>query len=179
MLAAVGAGTAYAKAPPVNAAGTLNCTITGKTKLSPAYLFTGTSPATATQHVTLSNCTGTSGVTSGKGTIISNTTNSCVAPSVGATGTFKWKGAAKYATSTIQFAPGTVSGSTVITTSAPSTSISGSFQGEAATQSSVQDQTVSQFITSCSPKTKGVKGSGGLKKESYTGVNGPSTFTIN
>jgi hypothetical protein len=37
---------------------------------------------------------------------------------------------------------------------------------------------VGTFATACQPKTKGVKGTGGLKKTSYTGVNGQSTFDV-
>jgi hypothetical protein len=173
-----GSGAAYAKTLPVNATGTLHCTVTGKTKLVPPKLFTGTSPAVDTQKVKLTNCTGTSGVTSGKGTIVTNTINSCVAPAVGSTGTFKWKGVGKYNQSVINLTAGSVSGASVITATIPSSSITGSFQSETATLVSVQDQTVGTFITACGPKTKGVKGSGGLKKTSYTGVNGPSTFDI-
>ena len=162
----------------MNATGTLNCAASGKAKINPPLIFGGTTPTDIVTKVKLV-CSGTSGITSGKGTITQHIpVNDCANPTTGSTGVFTWKGAAKYNPSTVAFGVGnsTISALVVTDSSGPAT---GSFQGKTVLQHSVLDQTVVSYTTSCTAKTKGLKGSGGTKKTSYTGINGVSTLKVN
>jgi hypothetical protein len=174
-------------ATKVDAHGTLHCAMTGKVKVSPPLVFGGTAAggATFSAKISTSSCSGTSGVTSVKGTFTAHLpSNDCTAlaliPFPG--GTFggakplKFKGGAKYNPSSINFtAGGTFTAATPIVMHVPgagSSSIpSGSFQGQHATLTMSYDQSAETFATNCAPKTKGLKGSGGLKKMSFGGAS--------
>lgn len=170
-VAVFGTTAGAAAAPPVNASGSLACSITGKAKITPPLLFGGITPASTVTKVKLV-CTGTSGVTSGKGIINQSVPNNdCATPTTGATGTFSWKGALKYNPTNIAFgvASSNISGPAPVTTTEfmiPS----GSFGGQIGTQIAKIDQTIVTYALLCAGK--------GVKKTSYTGVNGVSTFTI-
>ncbi len=181
----VTAGQAYAAAK-VDAAGTLHCTITGKVKISPPLVFGGTAgAATFAAKVATGSCSGTSGVTGVKGTFTAHLpTNDCAAlallPFPG--GTFggakplKFKGASKYNPSSINFTSGgTFTAATPIVMHVPgagSSSIaSGSFKNQHATLTLSYLQSAETFATNCTAKTKGLKGSGGLKKMSFGGAS--------
>ena len=175
----MGAGVAGAAKPVVSATGTANCSATGKIKASPALAIPGSNaPATLTTKVTISGCTGTSGVVSGKGTFTSQVpTNNCTAlqttDPLPATGTIKWKGAAKYSPSAITFSDSSSTTSDPITSTAPgsgTSTITGSFANEHALSKEVLDQGVAELLAGCTGK--------GIKKLSFTGVHGASTFKI-
>lgn len=183
---AVAAGTAGAAAPPINAIGTANCSVVGKAKISPA-LTNDVLIRTTTVKATLT-CTGTSGVTGGKATIATTSAtpaNGCtgLASGLGSfTGSIKWKGAVKYNVSTVSFSNGASVLGTVIgfrlpsnglTPPAGTSTFAGSFAGEHAVSNVTLDQTLATFLASCpGPKLKGIK------KLSFTGINGGSTFNI-
>jgi hypothetical protein len=183
---AVAAGAAGAAPVVVNAHGSANCSASGKAKISPA-LTNAVLIRTTTVKVTLT-CTGTSGVTGGKATIATTSAtaqNGCTGLASGLgtfTGTIKWKGAAKYNPSTVAFSNGEAVIGTNIgfrlpsdgpTPAAGTSSFTGSFQGEHAISNVVLDIGFSDYLAACpGPKNKGIK------KLSFTGVRGPSTFNI-
>jgi hypothetical protein len=170
-------------AAPVNASGTLDCTINGKVKISPKLQFGGTSPGGSLFHAKVKGtCTGSSGVTSVKGDLKAQLpTNDCTALATGgfpaATfGPVKYKGGGKYTGSSTSFSPGgTFSVSDPITLNLPGAGVSsvgsGSFAGESPTMTLVFDQGASELATACGPKQKGVKASGGLKKLTFGGAS--------
>lgn len=173
---ATGAG---AKAAPVNASGSMHCSVSGKVKFSTPLTFGSTAgPSAFTAKMKSSSCTGSSGVTSFKGTFSANLSSSdCTAlaasglPAATVSAT-KLKGAAKYNPTTISFAAGgSFTASNPITMDEPGTgppsTATGSFAGQHPTLHLVFDQDVNTLATNCQPKTKGVKGSGGLKKMSF------------
>ena len=172
--------------PPVNASGSLHCAITGKVKIVPPLLFGGASPsATFTAKVKSTSCTGTSGVTSVKGTFSAVlATNDCIGLAalpfpMSAFGPVKYKGAAKYNTSTVSFTSGAFTVADPILLSAPgggtSSVASGSFVGQQPSLTFAFEQPAATFATNCQAKTKGVKGTGGLKKMTFSGS---SSFDI-
>ena len=89
----------------------------------------------------------------------------------------KLKGSAKYnAPSSIHYtAGGTFTSTDPITMDLPgggtSTVASGSFVGQHPALHLVYDQNTASFINSCTAKTKGVKGTGGLKKLSFAATS--------
>ena len=186
----VTAGPAFAAAK-VDASGTLHCTITGKVKVSPPLVFGGSAAggATFSAKVASTTCSGTSGVSSVKGTFTAHLpTNDCTALALIAFpgGTFggakplKFKGGAKYNPSSVSFTSGgTFTAADPIVMHLPgagTTSIpSGSFHGQQASLTMSYLQSAGTFATNCQPKTKGLKGSGGLKKMSFGGA---SSFDI-
>jgi hypothetical protein len=175
-----GATAASAAKPVVNASGSLHCTITGKVKVAPTPLTFGgpATPTTMTAKIKSGTCTGSSGVTSFKGNYIANLpTSDCTALAIS---TFppssitnaKLKGASKYNLTTLSFSTATFTAANPITFDAPgagTSSASGSFAGQEPTVHLTLDQSAETFATNCQPKTKGVKGSGGLKKMSFSG----------
>jgi hypothetical protein len=178
----VAAGPASAaKPPPIDAHGTLHCAITGKISVKPnPLLFGGTAGATVfSGKFKSTTCSGSSGVTSVGGTLTATLpTSDCLAlalsPFPAATvSKVKLKGAVKYnAPSAINFsAGGTFTSTDPITMDLPgggtSTVPSGSFVGQHPALHLVYDQDTASFINSCTAKTKGVKGTGGLKKLTF------------
>lgn len=185
---ALTAGSAQAAKPPVNASGTLSCTLkTGKVKISPPLLFFGTAgAATFKTKINTVSCSGTSGITSFKGELNATLpTNDCFAlaaqPFPGATITkTKLKGTGKYNPANVTFTAGsTFTAANPIVMDMPgggtSTISGGSFAGQSLSLHLVYEQPAETFATNCTAKTKGLKGSGGLKKMSF----GPgSTLTV-
>jgi hypothetical protein len=177
---ALTAGPASAKGAPVNATGTLHCAITGKVKVAPPLLFGGTSgSATFLAKIKSTSCSGTSGVSSVKGTYAATLpTNDCIALALtdfphGVFNQTKLKGAAKYNALSASFSKATFTAADPIVMDVPgtggtSTIGSGSFAGEHATMHFSYDQSAGTFSNNCTAKTKGIKGSGGLKKMSFT-----------
>ena len=170
------AGVAHAAAPPINATGTANCTAVGKIKASPALTIPATSGlTTVTTKVTISGCTGTSPVLSGKGTFVSTApTNNCT--SLGAlhpfasTGTIKWKGTVKVNPSTVHFSDQSSTLVDPLVSNAPgsgTSTVSGSFSGQHASAHYLLDQHQADLGTACTGK--------GIKKLSFSGA---STFKI-
>ena len=163
-VATLGVGTASA-APPVNATGTLHCAITGKAKYSPP-LSRGSGAASSQLKMRLvgTGCTGTSGITSIKGKLTAEIpVGSCnhFADPYASQLVVKFKGAAKYTSSTTSFtsselvpeyeAPATVnlpgSGSSFVG--------AGSFAGRHPTLKLVFDQTGARIGYDCyAPKGK-------------------------
>lgn len=179
MATGIGAGVAQAAAPPVNATGTANCSVTGKIKASPALAIPGTgAPSVLTTKVTITGCTGTSGVLSGKGTFTSNVpTDNCTALAttnpLSASGTIKWKGAVKLNPSTVTFSNSSSTVADPITTNSPgagTSTITGSFSGQQAIAQYVLDTHVADLTAACLGK--------GIKKLAFTGAQGASTFNI-
>jgi hypothetical protein len=175
IVTATGAG---AKGAPLDVHGSLHCTVSGKVKFSPTPLTFGgpATPTTFSAKVTSGTCTGSSGVTSLKGTFSAPLPSSDCAALGGAMpattlGPAKLKGAAKYNASTTHYtAGGAIVAADPITMTEPgagSSTVTGSFSGQHPTLHLVFDQTAVSLATSCQPKTKGVKGSGGLKKMSF------------
>lgn len=182
------AGPAGAAVTPVNASGTANCSVSGKAKINPP-LTNAVVLRTITVKATLSGCTGTSGVTSGKATL----TETSASPSNGCTGlasglnsvsgSIKWKGATKYNLSAISFSNGeSTLGANIgfrLPSNGPtpaagtSTFGAGSFAGEHAVATATLDLNLAGFLAACpGPKGKGIK------KLAFTGLLGPSTFNI-
>ena len=169
---------ASAASAPVDAHGSLHCSVSGKVKFSPTPLTFG-GPATPTSFsakVKSISCSGSSGVTSLKGVFAAALpTSDCNAlgAALPATtfGPAKVKGATKYNPTTIHYtAGGTIVPTNPISMTEPgagSSTVAGSFAGQHPTIHLVFDQTVVSLATSCTPKTKGLKGSGGLKKMSF------------
>jgi hypothetical protein len=171
---------ASAKAAPVDAHGSLHCSISGKIKFSPTPLTFGgpATPTTMSAKVKSGSCSGSSGVTSVKAKFTINLSSSdCTALALTnlPAATFgpgaKVKGAAKYNATTIHYAAGgTFTAASPITMNEPgvgSASVTGSFAGQHPTLHLVFDQDAQTLATNCTPKTKGLKGSGGLKKMSF------------
>jgi hypothetical protein len=170
-------------AAPVNASGTLDCAISGKIKIAPPLVFGGNTPGGSLFIAKVSGtCTGSSGVKSVKGNLKARLpTNDCTAlaaaPFPAATfGPVKYKGGGKYTGSNTNFtAGGSFTFSDPITLSLPGAGTSsvgsGSFVGQNPSMTIVIDQSAESLATACQPKTKGVKGSGGLKKMSFSGAS--------
>lgn len=179
---ALGAGSASAAAP-VDASGTLNCTIAGKVKIAPGLVIGGTSPGGSLflAKVKSTSCTGTSGVTSVKGNFTFRLpTNDCLALisasfPASAFGPVKYKGVGKYTKSIADFTSASFTITDPLTMDVPGSGsgsiASGSFKGQTPSLHFVIDQTTEQFATNCTPKTKGLKGSGGLKKMTFSGAS--------
>jgi hypothetical protein len=173
--AAFGAPTAQAAAP-VNAAGTLDCALTGKVKISPKLTFGGNAPNGSLFHAKIKGtCTGSSGVKSVKGDLKARlATNDCTAlalqPFPAATfGPAKYKGGGKYTGSSTKFtAGGTFTTTDPIALHLPgagsSSVANGSFVGQHPTMTLVFNESAQTLANACGPKQKGVKPSGGLKK---------------
>ncbi|MGZ4688109.1 MAG: hypothetical protein ACXVKA_05595 [Acidimicrobiia bacterium] len=186
VLGGLGAASASAATPKVNASGTANCTLSnGKAKIHPALMNGGTATSVAFKFKASLSCSGSSGVTSGKikatGTA---TSNDCAALANNGlpqtTSTVKWKGVGKYNPSTIVASNGNAEVGAAITIHVPSTgsnpppgttTITGSFAGEHAISTLVTDQTTVAFADACGSKK-------GLKGFTFNGVNGPSTLKI-
>jgi hypothetical protein len=169
-------------AAPVDASGTLHCSITGKVKIAPKLLFGGGTPGGSLflAKVKSTSCTGTSGVTSVKSNFTARlSTNDCIAlatqPFPAATlGPAKFKGVGKYTKSTTDFtAGGTFSTTDPITLSVPGAGVSsiasGSFMGQQPTITFVFDQSAASLGNACQAHDKDVPGSGGLKKLTFSG----------
>jgi hypothetical protein len=179
-LTVFGTGSAHAAAK-VNASGGMHCALTGKAKFSPALVTGGTAgSSTFTAKLTGASCTGSSGVTSFKGTLVSVLpSNNCMVLAgqpfgAGTIQKAKYKGGAKYNPSVPSFtAGGSFTELDPVTLSIPntgSTSVaSGSFVGQSFTVTLQINEPVTTLATGCQPKTKGVKGSGGIKKLSFGG----------
>ena len=175
----VSASGAWAKAAKVDAHGSLHCSVSGKIKFGPTRLTFGgpATPTTMTAKVKSGSCSGSSGVTSIKAKFTINLSSSdCTALALtnlpaSTFGPAKVKGAAKYNPTTISFAAGgTFTAAVPITMDEPgvgSASVSGSFAGQSPALHLVFDQSAGTLATNCTPKTKGLKGSGGLKKMSF------------
>lgn len=186
LVAGLGATTAQAANPPVNATGTTNCTLShGKAKVKPALMNGGTATSVAFSFKANLTCSGSSGVTSGK-LKASGTSNSNDCAALANTGlpqttsTIKWKGAAKYNPTTIVASNGNAVVGAAITIHVPSTgsnpppgttTLTGSFAGEHAASTLVTDQTTLAFASSCGSKK-------GLKGFTFNGTNGASTLHI-
>lgn len=176
VVTATGASAAGA---PVDAHGSLHCSVSGKVKFSPTPLTFGgpATPTTFTAKVKSTTCSGSSGVTSFKGTfsapLPTSDCNTLASGNMPATtlGPAKVKGATKYNPTTVHYtAGGTIVPANPITMDEPgagSSTVTGSFAGQHPALHLVFDQTASTLATNCQPKTKGVKGSGGLKKMSF------------
>jgi hypothetical protein len=180
---ALTAGAAGAAAPPINASGALNCTAVGKAKISPA-LTSAAVIRTTTAKVTLT-CTGPSGVTSGKSTLVSTSQtaqNGCTGLASGLgqfSGPTKWKGAVKVNPSTVTFSNGNAdfaNSGFFLPSQGPNppagtSTITGSFGGQHATAHVILDIDLATFTSQCnSPK--------GIKKLTFTGARGQSTLNI-
>jgi hypothetical protein len=175
----VAATGASAGAPPVDAHGTLHCSVSGKIKFTNPLTFGGpATPSTMAAKVKSGSCSGSSGVTSVKGNFTINLSSSdCTALALTnlPAATFgpgaKVKGAAKYNPTTIQYAAGgTFTAGAPITMTEPgvgSSTVTGSFAGQHPTLHLVFDQSAGTLATNCTAKTKGLHGSGGLKKMSF------------
>lgn len=171
-------GASAAASPPVNASGSLHCSISGKVKFTTPLLFgVNSGPSTFVAKFKSGSCTGSSGVISLKGTFSAQLPSSdCLAlassnlPAATVSQT-KLKGAGKYNPTTIGYAAGgTFTPTTPITMDEPgvgSSSTTGSFVGQHPTLHLVFDQGASTLAANCTAKTKGLKGSGGLKKMSF------------
>jgi hypothetical protein len=182
-VAALGVGTAEAAKPKVNASGSLNCPVTGKAKINPPLVFGGTGPVSFVLKLKSGTCTGSSGVTAFKGTLTATLpTRDCLglappAPFAAASISqkVKLKGNQKFNPTAISFTQGgTFTVTNPITLSVPgngTSSATGSFAGQNPSLFLVADQGVDTFAANCQPKTKGVKGSGGLKKMSFSGAS--------
>jgi hypothetical protein len=179
----LGVGTAGA-ATPVNAHGSLHCAITGKVKISPPMTFTASGTSTFTAKISSTSCSGTSGVTTFKGSLVATLPSQCTMLVSGFPPSHmekvKYKGAAKYNTSTVNFSNADFTVTDPITMTVPgasgtSTVSAGSFTGQHPKITLVMDQSVSTFANNCQPKgakdSNGNKipGSGGLKKMSFSG----------
>jgi hypothetical protein len=164
----------------VDAHGSMHCAVTGKIKISPALIFGGNGGGTATFTAKAKGptCTGTSGVKSFKGTIVAtlpSTDCNVLAGQPFGPGSIqkaKYKGTSKFNPSTPAFtAGGTFTSLDPVTLNIPGSGTSsvpsGSFSGQHPTVTLQITQTVSTLATNCQAKTKGVKGSGGLKKMSF------------
>jgi hypothetical protein len=174
----VAAEAASAKGAPVAAHGSLHCSISGKVKFSVPLLFNVNSgSSTFTAKMKSISCTGSSGVTSFKGDLTAQLPSSdclALASSNLPAATIvkaKVKGAGKYLAPGISFAAGgTFTANTPITMDEPgvgSSSVTGSFAGQDPAVHLVFDQGAAALATNCTAKTKGLKGSGGLKKMSF------------
>jgi hypothetical protein len=169
-----GASSTGAAVTPVNASGSLHCVVTGKGKFVPPLILGGTTPATFTTKLKSSSCSGSSGVTSFKATLsMTMPTNDCLELlniPASTLGPAKLKGAAKYNPTTINFTTASATVTDPITMSLPgpgSSSATGSFAGQTPTMYVQFDQGVEALTNNCQVKTKGLKGSGGLKKLSF------------
>jgi hypothetical protein len=179
-LAVFGGGTAHGAAK-VDAHGSMNCSLSGKAKISPPLTFGGSGgTATFTAKLKSVSCSGSSGVSSFKGTLVStlpSTDCNVLAGQPFGAGSIlkaKYKGAAKYNPSVPAFTSGgSFTSLDPVTLSIPgggtSSVPSGSFSGQSFTVSLQVNEVVATLATACTPKTKGLKGSGGLKKLSYGG----------
>jgi hypothetical protein len=174
----VAASSASAKGAPVAAHGSMHCSVSGKVKFSTPLLFNVNSgPSTFSAKMKSISCSGTSGVTSFKGTFTAQLPSSdCLALAASnmppaSIVKAKVKGAAKYLAPGISFsAGGTFTAATPITMDEPgvgAASVTGSFAGQNPALHLVFDQGAAALATNCTPKTKGLKGSGGLKKMSF------------
>jgi len=175
-------GGSASAAAPVDASGTLNCSISGTVKIAPKLVLGGDSPSGSLvlAKVKSTSCTGTSGVTSVKGNFMARLpTNDCLALTdapfpASSFGPVKYKGAGKYTGSTMSFTSGgTFTATDPISLDIPgggtASITSGSFAGQAPSLHFVFDQLAEAVTTSCTPKAKGVKGTGGLKKLTFSG----------
>jgi hypothetical protein len=182
----LGTGAAHAMTVPVDASGTAHCTVAGTATLRPGLVIGGTATTVSFLLHAQLTCSGASGVVRGK--LVANgttSTNDCLSedsPPTFGTVTVKWsKPRAKLNPSTITATNGlaTISASDLLiqvpspgpTPPAGTTSITGSFAGEHAVASLVTDQSGTDFISGCAIKK-------GVKKLTFSGINGPSTLDI-
>jgi hypothetical protein len=194
--AAIIAGSAPSGAvtTPVVFAGTLTGNIKGSITIAPGLLLTtpSTVPTKFTVKLTASNLVASKGLTQ-KGVTITGAKGSSVVtvpagidcttlatsglPSAVITTKYTTTGGLAAAT---KFKPGTTTVSTgppiTATLGGTGTTTTGSFKNgvtgsAASTAKEVIDQTVAQLTTACSATT-------GLTSLTFTGVNGPSTFTF-
>jgi hypothetical protein len=174
-----GGGTAGAGAPPVNASGSLTCAISGKGKISPPLVTGAAGTSQFTAKLKSSSCSGSSGVTSFKGTLTATLPTNCLGiltfPAASVSQKVKLKGNQKFNPTALSFTAGgafTVADPILLNLpGAGSSSATGSFAGQNPALTLVAAEGVAQFATNCQPKTKGVKGSGGLKKMTFTGAS--------
>jgi hypothetical protein len=175
-------GASAAKAPPSDAHGSLHCSVSGKVKISPPLMFGSTAgPATMTAKAKSISCSGSSGVTSIKGSfsaaLPSSDCNVLASGNMPAStfGPAKVKGAAKHNATTFHYgAGGAIVPANPITLDEPgsgSSTVTGSFAGQDPELHLVFDQSAAVLGTACQPKTKGLKGSGGLKKMSFNAAS--------
>ena len=201
-LATVG-GAAWAAAPIAGVGTTGTCLFTGKAQIKPALIIGGTQTGGVTKvggklGTKTTPCSGGTGDGSGiiagsvKGVIGPGTgSNDCLALATTGLDPFKlgvkWKGSKgspKLDPTTIAVAatpPGAINlagpgGSIQITLTGTgaATDAKGkpqSFVGNTFTSVATTDQTLTDFTTACTPPAKGLKGF------TFTGLNGPSTFS--
>jgi hypothetical protein len=201
LFSTVGADAASALAPIAGVGHPGSCAFLGKASIKPALIAGGTTTPVKTKVSgslgKVTPCSGGSGDGAGvvagsvKGLITSTGTNDCLALATVGLPAFsisvKWKTSKtspKLDPTTIDVAPtppGAINlagpnGSIQITLSGTgaATDAKGkpqSFVGNTFSMVATTDQTLAAFTTACSPPSKGLKGF------SFTGLNGPSTFT--
>jgi hypothetical protein len=175
----------FAAAPTVAASGALNCSVTkGSLDISPSVLFGGTATSVVFTFSDTLECSGDSGVTSGRfkasGTADSNDCSNLVnagLPPV--SGSIKWKGAQRYTSSSVAFsnAAFSLANSDVgidlpaAGADAGTSTVSGSFAGQPITVGLVADQSAVELADGCYSS----KGLAGL---TFTGVAGASVLDI-
>jgi hypothetical protein len=196
----VGAGSASA-ASKVVASGAIQCALTGHAKVSPALVTGGTFTTVMKYKAMLSNCTGTNhapapaGITGGKVKgVLTLPSNNCTTAFTtflesGVTNSFtvRWTGAGRYVSSvaTIPADPGpqvraflalgdTTNATNAFTVgNAGPTATIGSFAGtNVGLVFGSFDQPGAQEHAACQPKTKGVRGSGGVKRLTFSPTAG-------
>ena len=175
---------------PVAATGSINCGLDGSVKFAPPLINGGTLAAVGKFKGSLSNCTGThnpSGITGGKVTgSFALSTNDCNAhnTSPGLEANFgpasfvvKWKGSTKLqpsmGSSTIG-APSALNWQEFDIPGFSFVNLTGSFGSDLNTSlhASFGRFSFAQFAADCQPKTRGLPGSGGVKKVLFSAQNG-------
>lgn len=163
------AATGASAAAPVNAHGSMHCTVTGTVKFKPGLVNGGTaSSVAASMKLKSTSCSGTAHVTSLKGTLAATlTSNNCIdlatKPFPASNTTVKYKSATKYNASTIHYTTGAFTPTNPITFDEPgsgSSSVAGSFVGQHPTIHLQLDQDVNALAAACAGK--------GLKKMSFS-----------
>jgi len=163
------AATGASAVAPVNAHGSMHCTLTGTVKFVPGLVNGGTAGSSVTtMKFKSTGCTGTSHVTSLKGTLTATlTSNNCIdlatKPFPASTTTIKYKSATKYNASSLHYTTGAFTPTNPITFDEPgsgSSTVTGSFAGQHPTLHFQLDQSVSALAAACGGK--------GLKKMSFT-----------
>ena len=161
--------------------GFLACIFVGKATFTPPLLVGATGQSTLTYKGTVNGCTDSAGIVNGKVEGAVPVPRDCGDPlmpngtSLGAsTASIKWRGDARFAPT--QVADGT--GSLVFDNNGSflqlpavqrDATLTGSYAGNATETLQVSfDQTLSQIETTCTAKTKGLPGSGGLKKLTFS-----------
>jgi hypothetical protein len=178
-LTVLGGGVADAAKPKVNASGALTCSISGKAKITPPLQFGASGTSSFQTKLKSLSCSGSSGVTAFKGTLTATLPSDCASiltfPAASISQKVKLKGTQKFNPTAISFTAGgtfTVADPIVLNLpGAGSSSATGSFAGQQPALMLVAQQGVDTFAANCQPKTKGVKGSGGLKKMTFTSAS--------